>query len=304
MRLTKGLYVIGFVLIIVLLSACSDDAASDSDVVTLKFMDFHSEGDQEFFEGLVEEYNEMQDDVKIEYSTNGNLTEYTNTQLPVAFANNEGPDIFMTSPGDFQKYADAGILADLSPYFKEGIKEDFLPASLEAVTVDGKILALPFELELLGLYYNKTMLDEANVDVPKTWDELLAAAKKLTTDEVAGIALPTDKGTYLNFVWYPFMWQNGGEVLSEDGTQSTFNTPEVAEALDAWGALFQEGAAPSKLQIDPTDISNLGGGTAAMQIVGTWAIPMLESVMFGGMTGEEAAQIAHEKIQSVLDSQN
>ncbi|WP_188454924.1 ABC transporter substrate-binding protein [Virgibacillus oceani] len=286
MKLWKKLMTIGFVLTLIVMAGCSSDSDGESgDTVTLTFSDFHSEADQEFFEGLVDEYNKVQDEVKIEYTTTGNLTDYSNTKLPVAFANNEGPDIFMTSPGDFQKYADAGVLADLSPYFKDGVKEDFLPSALEAVTVDDKILALPFELELLGLYYNKTMFEEANLEVPKTWDELLAAAKELTTDEVAGIALPTDKGAYLNFIWYPFLWQNGGSVLNEDGTKSTFNTPEVAEALDIWGSFFQEGAAPSKLQIDPTDIGNLGGGTAAMQIVGTWAIPMLENEYADGDFG-------------------
>lgn len=280
MKMWKSLMVIGFVFTLIFVTGCSSGSSESSgnpNVVNLKFWDFHTEADQEFFEGLVDEYNAAQDDVKIEYSTNGSLEDYTNTKLPIAFANEEGPDIFMTSPGDFQKYADSKLFADLTPYFEEGVKEDFLPAALDAVTVDEQILAVPFELELLGLYYNKTMLEEANVEVPKTWDELLAAAKELTTDKVAGLALPTDKGSYLNFVWYPFLWQNGGSVLNEDGTKSTFNTPEVAEALDIWGSFFQEGVAPTKLQIAPTNIENLGGGTAAMQIVGTWAIPLLEN---------------------------
>ncbi|WP_099159495.1 ABC transporter substrate-binding protein [Virgibacillus ndiopensis] len=278
MKLSKPLIVVGFVFVLIFMVGCSSESSGgeSGDVVKLTFWDFHTDAEEAFFSGLVDEYNAMQDKVEIEYSTIGNATDYSNTKIPVAFANNEGPDIFMTSPGDFQKYADAGALADLSPYFKEGVKEDFLPSALEAVTVDDKILALPFELELLGLYYNKTMLEEANLEVPKTWDELLATAKELTTDEVAGLALPTDKGPYLNFIWYPFLWQNGGSVLSEDGTKSTFNTPEVAEALDIWGSFFQEGVSPSKLQIPHDDIANVGGGTAAMQILGTWAIPKLE----------------------------
>src|SRR5699024_2288788 len=152
---------------------------------------FHTEDEEEFFKDLVNEYNEMQDDVTIKYST-FNQNDYATTKLPVAFANDEGPDIFMTSPGDSQKYADSDMLADLSAYFPEGVKDDFKTSALDQVTVDGEILALPFELELLGLYYNKTMLDEANVDVPKTWEDLLTAAEKLTTDDVSGIALPTD----------------------------------------------------------------------------------------------------------------
>jgi multiple sugar transport system substrate-binding protein len=271
----KSLLIVLFMALLTVATACSKDAEGDSDVVKLSFWDFHTEAEKEYFQGLVDEYNKIQDDVKIEMSSY-NQSDYVTTTLPVAFANGEGPDIFMVSPPAFQKFSTQGILADLTPYFTEETKGDFLPSALEAVTVDDKIYALPFELELLGLYYNKKMLADAGVDVPKTWDELYEAAKKLQTDDVAGIVLPTMNEPYLNFIWYPFMWQNGGDVLSEDGTKSTFNSPEVAEALDFYGKFFKEGLAPSQLQMGPTEIQNLGEGLTAMQIVGTWSIPVLE----------------------------
>lgn len=279
MKLWKSLMAVGLALVLIFQGACSSKEANSDDskkVVKLSLWDFHTEAEQKFFQGLVKEYNSIQDKVKIEYS-GFNQSDYTTTKLPVAFANNEGPDIFMVSPGDFTKYAEAGIMADLDSYFPEGAKEDFLPAALEAVNYEGKILALPYELELLGLYYNKKMLADANVEVPQTWDELLDAARKLKTDKVAGLVLPTDKGPYLNFIWYPMLWQLGGSVLNEEGTKSTFNTPEVAKALDYWGTFFKEGLSPSKLQMGPWEIQNLGTETTAMQIVGTWAIPVLEN---------------------------
>jgi multiple sugar transport system substrate-binding protein len=252
------------------------ESNTNKEKIKLTFWDFHTAAEEAFFKGLTEEYNGMQDKVQIEYSTY-NQGDYTTTKLPTAFANEAGPDIFMISPGDFMKFANAGIMQDLTSFFPEGAKEDFLPASLDAVTVDGKIVALPFELELLGLYYNKEMLEKANVQVPKTWDELQDAARKLTTDKVAGLIIPPDKGPYFNFIWYPFLWQLGGNVLSEDGTKSTFNSPEAAKALDFWGSFFKEGSSPSKLQLGPWEIENLGNQSSAMQIIGTWAINTVES---------------------------
>lgn len=245
--------------------------------VKLQFWDFHTEAEEEFFRKMVDEYNKSQDQVEIEYSTY-NQTDYTTTKLPTGFASGAGPDIYMISPGDFMKFAKSGLMADLTPYFPEGSKEDFLPASLEAVTVDGKIMALPYELETLGLYYNEKMLNDAGLAVPKTWDELYTTAKALTTDKVSGLILPPDKGPYMNFIWYPFLWQLGGNVLSEDGSKSTFNTPEAAKALDYWGRFFQEGISPAKLQKGPFEIDHLGEETAAMQIVGTWAVNRAEEV--------------------------
>ncbi|NOU85485.1 extracellular solute-binding protein [Paenibacillus sp. LMG 31460] len=243
--------------------------------VKLAFWDMHTEAESKFFKDLIDEYNKSQDQVQIEYSTYDQAS-YTTTKLPTGFASGEGPDIYMISPGDFMKFAKSGLMKDLTPDFAPGVKEDFLPASLDAVTYNGKIMALPFELETLGLYYNKEMLDKAGVQVPKTWDELHAAAKKLTTDKVAGLIIPPDKGPYFNFIWYPFLWQQGGNVLSADGTKSTFNTPETAKALDFWGSFFKDGLSPKKLQLGPWEIDNLGNKTAAMQIVGTWAINRIE----------------------------
>jgi multiple sugar transport system substrate-binding protein len=257
----------------------SNDAGGSStakkDKVKLTFWDMHSDAESTFFKDLVDEYNKTQDQVQIEYSA-FKQDDYQSTKLPTGFASGNGPDIYMISPGEFMKFAKSGLMKDLTPYFAPGVKEDFLPASLDAVTYNNQIMALPFELELLGLYYNKDMLDKAGVQVPKTWDELHDAAKKLTTDKVAGLVIPPDKGAYFNFIWYPFLWQQGGNVLNADGTKSTFNTPEAAKALDFWGSFFKEGMSPKKLQLGPWEIGNLGDKTAAMQICGTWAINQLE----------------------------
>ena len=197
----------------------------------------HTEAESNFFKDLVDEYNKSQDQVQIEYSTYDQAS-YTTTKLPTGFASGEGPDIYMISPGDFMKFAKSGLMKDLTPDFPAGVKEDFLPASLDAVTYNGKIMALPFELESLGLYYNKEMLDKAGVQVPKTWDELHAAAKKLTTDKVAGLIIPPDKGPYFNFIWYPFLWQQGGNVLNADGTKSTFQHARDGKSTRFLGKLL------------------------------------------------------------------
>lgn len=255
--------------------AAKETSAAKKDKVKLAFWDMHTEAEGKFFKDLIDEYNKSQDQVQIEYSSYDQAS-YTTTKLPTGFASGEGPDIYMISPGDFMKFAKSGLMKDLTADFPAGVKEDFLPASLDAVTYNGKIMALPFELETLGLYYNKEMLDKAGVQVPKTWDELYAAAKKLTTDKVAGLIIPPDKGPYFNFIWYPFLWQQGGSVLNAEGTKSTFNTPETAKALDFWGSFFKDGLSPKKLQLGPWEIDNLGNKTAAMQIVGTWAINRIE----------------------------
>ena len=165
---------------------------------------------------------------------------------------------------------------DLSPYYTEELKADILPSVLDAVTVDGKIYALPIEMETLGLFYNADMLEEAGIAPPTTWDELYEAAKALTTDDVYGLVLPVEETSYTLFNWWPFMWMAGADVYDEEGNV-TVDSPEMIKALEYWGSFYQEGLSPSSLQIGPWDIGNVGTGVAAMQVSGTYVINAAEN---------------------------
>lgn len=248
-------------------------AEAPAEKVTIRLMTFHSNYEKDFMASLGEEYKKVNPNVEVVYE-NVPESEYMSTKLTTAFAANDGPDVFVMSPGDFLKYANSGIAKDLTPYFTDEIKNDFLKSSIDAVTVNGKIVAIPFEVELLGLYYNKDMLAAAGVEPPKTWEELVAATKKLTTDKVAGLVIEPSKGYYQNFTWYPFMWQGGGNVLDIAAKKGTFQGPAVENALQLWGDLVKAGA-PSKTSKGTWE-PLVAEGSAAMQICGTWLIGRLE----------------------------
>ncbi|MDO4276052.1 MAG: sugar ABC transporter substrate-binding protein [Eubacteriales bacterium] len=249
---------------------------AEEEPVTLKFWTFQAGEEAAYLEKFVQEWNDTHDSVKVE-QTVVNQSDYTTTLIPTAYANGEAPDVMFVEPATFRKYAEKGMLADLSPYYTDELKEDLLPSALEASTYDGKQLSLPYEMETLGLFYNKDMLAEAGVEPPKTWDELYEAAKQLTTDDVYGLVLPVEKTSYTLFNFWPFVWMSGADILSEDGKECKVNSKEMAEALDYWGRFYQEGLAPSSLQIGPYDIGNVGTGIAAMQISGTYVINAAES---------------------------
>ncbi len=242
----------------------------------VKYWSFHQGGEADFIAEMVDLYNSENPDVFIEHQV-VNQSDYITTLIPTAYANGEAPDILYVEPSTFTKYAEKGMLADLSPYYTDALKADVQPAALEAATYDGKILALPIEMETLGLFYNADMLKAAGVEPPKTWDELYEAAKTLTTGDTYGIALPVEDSGYTLFNWWPFMWMNGADILSADGSEVVIDTPEMAGTLDFWGRFFEEGLAPSSLQIGPWDIGNVGTGLAAMQVGGTYMINAAEN---------------------------
>jgi len=123
-------------------------------------------------------------------------------------------------------------LLPLDEYLTDQDREDFLPAALGAMTIDDKILGLPFAWTCMILFYRTDLFEEKNLQVPKTWEEHLAVAEALTQKD-AGIwgTIVTAKNTeepvgmLLNYIY-----QNGGDVI-DDNNNITLNSPEAIEAL-------------------------------------------------------------------------
>src|SRR5690606_37165363 len=252
---------------LVLLLATSLTVSAQDD--TLTFWTFeYAEAVDPFFDEYVEEWNATHDlqVVRQEFP----WAQYTGEILTTGIATGEAADVFFISPGDWRRYAESGLALPLNDYIPDYLWEDILPASWDAVTLNGNIYSIPFEMEPVALWYNKTMFEEAGLEVPTTWDELMAAAEALTTPERYGILLPMNPDYYENFIFYPFLWMAGGDIVNEDFTASVVNTPETARALNLWGDLVKNGyAAPTSTGSDPTD-DRFPTGQAAMFVSGYW----------------------------------
>ncbi|MER8403970.1 sugar ABC transporter substrate-binding protein [Mesorhizobium sp. M0203] len=250
----------------------------------LKFWQFYAPGGDvkpqvQWFEKLVADWNDGHDQkVELEYVVN---SEYiSGSKLATAFASGEGPDIFLISPGDFLRYYNGGVLADLTPHIEDAAKADFPESVIANRMVDGKIYGVPMEVEPMAFYYSVKAFEDAKLnenDVPKTWDELLAVAKKLTTPSRYGVLFETTPGYYQNFTWYPFLWQGGGEFQGKDG-KSAFDSPATVQALKLWQDAINTGVAPRQVVGGGFDIvANLGAGLCAMQNCGIWGISAMDN---------------------------
>ncbi|UYM05007.1 extracellular solute-binding protein [Solicola gregarius] len=184
----------------------------------------------------------------------------------------------MISPGDFLRYYNGGALEDLTSHLGDA-RDDFKPGLLDGRSVDGAVYGLPMEIEPLGLFYSEAAYEKARLsegDVPRTWDQLLDVADKLTGNDRFGMLFETVPGYYQNFNWYPFQWMGGGAVV--DGASSAFDSDATAAALELWQRAVDSGVAPRKPQGDggSDGSANLGSGFVGMQQTGIWAVSSLE----------------------------
>jgi len=130
------------------------------------------------------------------------------------------------------------------------------------------------------MYYSVKAFDEAGLsekDLPKTWDQFMELAHKLTKGNRFGCLFETTPGYYQTFTWYPFMWQGGGDIATQDGKKSAFNSPGTVQALKFWqDSIKQNVASRNYLGGGVWDVvANLASGYCAMQNVGIWAVSAL-----------------------------
>ncbi len=137
-------------------------------------------------EELVKKFNSSQSKYRIEGSFQGDYFQAL-AKIRAAITTKTAPAIFHVIGEAMPDLWQSGMLENLEPYMKStGVKpEDFVQALSQHGYFDyyGQkipIFAIPFNRSMPVMYYNKDLLDAKGVKVPTTWDELRAAATKLS----------------------------------------------------------------------------------------------------------------------------
>ena len=148
----------------------------------------------------------------------------------------------------------------------------YYPAIIKEGFFNGKYYSYPVAgANSIALMYNIPMLKAAHVSPPRTWAQLVSAAKALTTPKRFGIALTCEAAEDTTWQFEPFFWTNGGsfaKIASAPGVQ----------ALSLWKQLVTDGSA-SKACLNwsqtPAATGQFLAGKAAMMVNGPWNFPTL-----------------------------
>lgn len=150
-------------------------------------------------------------------------------------------DVFYHAGSTFTPLAYSGFFQDLRPFIEKDASiglEDFFPAAVAAHELDDTLYGLPQTVSPVLLLYNKSMFDEAGASYPDTswnWKSILNAGKKLTRDTNGDKSIDRYAWSYATFSgynrWPMYVWQNGGDIFSQDGTRVVLDQPAATEAL-------------------------------------------------------------------------
>jgi multiple sugar transport system substrate-binding protein len=192
-------------------------------------------------------------------------------KLLTAVAGGETPDVSQMGTTWMGEFAKTGALEEVP----DSIDMDaFFEGARNTAIVDDTAYGVPWYVETRLLYYRKDIADKAGVtEPPADWDELKAMAKALKEKGGAKYGISLSPNNWQEFL--PFVWQNGGEVASEEG-EWTLDTPEVVEALEYYKSFFEEGLTAESVPEGFDVTQGFVAGTHPAFFSGPWHMSLIE----------------------------
>jgi multiple sugar transport system substrate-binding protein len=181
-------------------------------------------------------------------------------QLLVDLAAGTAPHVWQQDASTLARLIDGGHVLDMRKCVElvpELNLDRFFPSVLAIHEAeDGSIYDLPNDYTPMMIYYNPVAFEKAGVPPPTagwTWDDLLEKAKLMTIDSEGRNATdpnfdPENVAQYgfrvrqFSFEWIYRVWENGGDVISPDGTTVSgyLDSPETIEAIKFHQSLLLE----------------------------------------------------------------
>ncbi|MEJ2166535.1 MAG: sugar ABC transporter substrate-binding protein, partial [Desulfobacterales bacterium] len=262
--------------------------------VTLRFSDWHLTEDvwnKSLNEGMAI-FHQRYPNIKVvmePVSYGEKETKYT-----VESAAGRAPDVFHVHAFSLPMFFGKGFAKDLTPFIEKeeaGFLDAWYPLPLELMTYKGKIHAMPGDYMTMVLFYNTEMFKAAGLDPdkpPKTWDEFLTYAQKLTRDtngdgkvDQWGFGTVGAKSPGFSLRFGPFIWSYGADYLTPDMKKSALDTPEAKAAFTFFVELFTKYKVvpPGLTAMNPQEVrTQLAQKKVAMIMGSGWTPPIVNKI--------------------------
>jgi multiple sugar transport system substrate-binding protein len=206
-------------------SACGGAGASSEsgEVVELTYWSW-TKGSAE----AVEAFNKSHDDIQVNFEEIPSGTDGGYSKISDAMKAGNGPDIFNAEYVALPSFVAAGNVADITEKVDEDTLKGYDEQAVELATLGDKLWAVPYDVGVQTMFYRKDLFQKYGIEVPKTWDEFAAAARKvakeqpgvklanLTVDDPANLEAMTQQAGAQWFSTSGDAWKLG---FNDEGTQ-------------------------------------------------------------------------------------
>ena len=238
------------------------------------------------FQELAEEYKAEGHNIEFVLETAD--TDGYDQKLRAMATANELPELFDVDGDSFcQELADAGMVVDMQAFLEEiGAIDNFIGASLDYIRLDdGSLYGIPWEFTTDMFWYDKDVYEKYNLEVPKTFDDLLENCRILKENgETPIIVDGADGWFYLRYLaMIPFR-ETGNDFVyalkSGDAKMSDATGMETLQFLQDIGQYFQPGCTSTDYS---TSLELFLDGQGVMYTAGTG---LLDSFMKANEEGK------------------
>jgi len=260
--------------------ASSAPSASPSEALAPVTIDWYhiqnNDPGKSLWQALADEYTAAHPNVTIKLTVLEN--EAFKAKLATDLAGGNVPDLFQSwGGGGMAEQVDAGLLKDITADVASW-KDTINPGALGLYAQDGKQYGVPFDLGMVGFWYNKDQFTQAGITAPPTtWDEFLTDVGKLKAAGITPIALG-GKDKWPGMFWWAYLALRAG---GKDAMQNAISTgdwsgPSFVTAGTELKKLidldpFQKGFLAAPWDGAGGQAATMATGKAAMQLMGQWA---------------------------------
>lgn len=211
----------------------------------------------------IDECRAEQDGLEVKFETIPFGSMYT--RLITAMRNGAAPDIMNTLEGAVAFVQARDGIVPLTDVVDKLGRDDFRASYLDAVSKDGEIWGLPDWALHQEVWYRKDLFEKAGIQPPKSWDELLAAAKKLTADndgdgtpDVYGFAVPMGRSLVAPQTFFQFFYSTGGTIFDPETGDYVFTKyrDQAVKSLEFMLELYKAASPPSSVEWTWSDFRN------------------------------------------------
>jgi len=260
-------------------SPASTEPVADEKPVTISFMHFKSDV-TDGVQKIVDQFEAANPTITVDVQPVKYDDYYT--LLKTKMAGGDVVDVFTLNAGAQTKlFVDGGYVEDLTgmPFM-----ENFDPGVLQAQATDGKNYVMPVNATPIAVFYNKQIFSDLGLEIPRTFDSMIDAAKKIKEAGKTPFALGWKDG------WTLGMW--AGRDLPSN-TALVANQPDFFEKLETGNAKFADNPAmrttiqhakqlfdlgnKDQLGVDYNGVVDLfAKGDVGMMYMGTWPLADIE----------------------------
>jgi raffinose/stachyose/melibiose transport system substrate-binding protein len=251
--------------------------ASSNKPVTINWWHIaNNEPLKSIWKNAADEYHAQHPNVTIKITVLEN--EAFKAKLTTAMQAGKPPDVFQSwGGGTMNEQAQAGLIKDITDGSKSWIGT-LNPAGVKLYQIDGKQYGIPYNLGVVGVWYNKKLFKQAGIDgPPTTWDEFLGDVQKLKSAGITPLAVG-EKDKWPGMFW----WANlslriaGKDAMAAAGENGSFDEAGFVEAGKQLKRLidmkpFQPGFLAAPWDGAGGEAATMANNRAAMDLMGQWA---------------------------------